>query len=86
MGRAERCSYALFNAEEQVPEQIEQTADEKDAYSEEGNFIAPWDTLISHGYRCQESSGHQSQHPGLACCQFVGITGCGYSLMGWLRH
>src|SRR6516225_6656252 len=44
MGRAERRGQALFNAEEQVPEQIEHTADQKDADPEDGEFIAPWDT------------------------------------------
>jgi len=44
MGRAERRGQAPFNTEQQVPDQIEKTADKKDADPEDGEFIAPWDT------------------------------------------
>jgi hypothetical protein len=44
MRRAERCGQAPFNAEAQVPDQVEKTAEEKDADPEDGEFIAPWNT------------------------------------------
>jgi len=44
MGRAERRGQAAFDAEEQVPEQIEHTADQKDSDPEDGEFIAVRDT------------------------------------------
>ena len=42
MGWTELCIDVLFNAKEQMPEQISHTADGEPAYPEDREFIASW--------------------------------------------